>query len=83
MPGELRLQGCRSRYGLPHFHGHNALLDAIGLPLESACHRFYEQQRPIHTASSEQVRQPVYSSAVGYWKNYEPSLSVLKAHLFP
>lgn len=61
----------------------DALLDAIGLPLESACHRFYEQQRPIHTASSEQVRQPVYSSAVGYWKNYEPSLSVLKAHLFP
>nr|WP_279304897.1 exonuclease domain-containing protein [Pseudohalioglobus lutimaris] len=28
-PGELRLQGCRDRYGLPHFHGHNALLDAL------------------------------------------------------
>ena len=28
-PGELRLQGCRNRYGLPHFHGHNALLDAL------------------------------------------------------
>ena len=27
--GELRLQGCRERYGLPHFHGHNALLDAL------------------------------------------------------
>jgi DNA polymerase-3 subunit epsilon len=28
-PGELRLQACRERYGLPHFHGHNALLDAL------------------------------------------------------
>lgn len=28
-PGELRLQACRSRYNLPHFHGHNALLDAL------------------------------------------------------
>lgn len=27
--GELRLQGCRDRYGLPHFHGHNALMDAL------------------------------------------------------
>ncbi|MEP5569546.1 MAG: 3'-5' exonuclease [Halioglobus sp.] len=27
--GELRLQACRSRYNLPHFHGHNALLDAL------------------------------------------------------
>ena len=28
-PGDLRLQACRDRYGLPHFHGHNALLDAL------------------------------------------------------
>ena len=28
-PGELRLQACRERYNLPHFHGHNALLDAL------------------------------------------------------
>lgn len=28
-PGQLRLQACRSRYNLPHFHGHNALLDAL------------------------------------------------------
>lgn len=27
--GDLRLQACRDRYGLPHFHGHNALLDAV------------------------------------------------------
>ncbi|MDG1388540.1 MAG: hypothetical protein P8P79_08895 [Halioglobus sp.] len=28
-PGALRLQDCRSRYNLLHFHGHNALLDAL------------------------------------------------------
>lgn len=28
-PGDLRLQACRDRYNLPHFHGHNALLDAL------------------------------------------------------
>ena len=41
-PGELRLQACRDRYNLPHFHGHNALLDAIAtaeLLLAMAAHR--------------------------------------------
>ena len=40
--GELRLQGCRERYNLPHFHGHNALLDAIAtaeLLIAMAAHR--------------------------------------------
>ncbi len=41
-PGALRLQACRDRYGLPHFHGHNALLDALAtaeLLLAMAAHR--------------------------------------------
>ena len=41
-PGELRLQGCRDRYNLPHFHGHNALLDALAtaeLLIAKASHR--------------------------------------------
>ena len=41
-PGALRLQGCRDRYNLPHFHGHNALLDALAtaeLLLALASHR--------------------------------------------
>ena len=41
-PGELRLQGCRDRYNLPHFHGHNALLDALAtaeLLIAMASHR--------------------------------------------
>jgi len=41
-PGDLRLQACRDRYHLPHFHGHNALLDALAtaeLLLAMASHR--------------------------------------------
>ena len=41
-PGDLRLQACRDRYNLPHFHGHNALLDALAtaeLLIALASHR--------------------------------------------
>ena len=41
-PGALRLQDCRSRYNLLHFHGHNALLDALAtaeLLIAMAAHR--------------------------------------------
>ena len=40
--GDLRLQACRDRYNLPHFHGHNALLDALAtaeLLIAHASHR--------------------------------------------
>lgn len=40
--GDLRLQACRARYNLPHFHGHNALLDALAtaeLLIAMAAHR--------------------------------------------
>ena len=41
-PGALRSQDCRSRYNLLHFHGHNALLDALAtaeLLMAMAAHR--------------------------------------------
>ena len=43
------------------------LLEFCGLPLEEACLRFYESDRPVRTPSSEQVRQPIYDrrSATG------------------
>ena len=41
---------------------------------------FYKSKRPVKTASSEQVRQPIYKSGVNYWKNYEDNLGVLKNH---
>jgi len=55
-----------------------ALLSHCGLPFEDACLRFYETERAVRTASSEQVRQPLYSDAVDHWQNYEPWLAPLK-----
>ena len=49
-PGALRLQACRERYGLPHFHGHNALLDALAtaeLLLAMAAHRSAGKAFPL------------------------------------
>ena len=47
---------------------------------EESCMDFYKSKRPVKTASSEQVRQPIYKSGVNYWKNYEDNLTVLKNH---
>jgi hypothetical protein len=57
------------------------LLSAIRLPWEDGCLRFYENKRPVLTASSEQVRRPVYSSSVGRWRHYAQYLSPLMASL--
>ena len=46
------------------------ILDYCGLPWEEQCLRFYETERAINTASSEQVRQPIYTGAVHFWRNY-------------
>ena len=47
------------------------MLEFCGLPWEDACLRFYETQRAVRTASSEQVRRPIYASSVGFWRNYD------------
>jgi tetratricopeptide (TPR) repeat protein len=52
------------------------ILAHCGLPFEEACVRFHETQRPVKTASSEQVRQPIYSGALGYWRRYEKHLGL-------
>ena len=59
------------------------LLDHCGLPFEDACLRFYETQRAVRTASSEQVRLPIFTEAVDHWKNYEAWLGPLKQALGP
>lgn len=59
------------------------LLDYCGLPFEGGCLRFFENDRPVRTASSEQVRQPIYREGVDHWRNYEPWLGPLKAALGP
>ncbi len=57
------------------------LLDYCGLPFEAGCLRFHETQRVVHTASSEQVRRPLYAEGVEQWRNYEPWLGPLKEAL--
>jgi tetratricopeptide (TPR) repeat protein len=57
------------------------MLDYCGLEFEQACLEFYRTERTIRTASSEQVRQPIYRSAVDQWRNYEPHLGPLKESL--
>jgi tetratricopeptide (TPR) repeat protein len=59
------------------------ILEFCGLPFEQACLDFHESKRPVNTASSEQVRQPIYSSAVEFWKNYDPYLDELRDILEP
>jgi tetratricopeptide (TPR) repeat protein len=59
------------------------LLDHCGLPFEDACLKFYENDRAVRTASSEQVRRPIFTDATDHWRNYEPWLAPLKASLGP
>jgi tetratricopeptide (TPR) repeat protein len=60
-----------------------ALLAYCGLPFEESCLRYYENDRAVRTASSEQVRQPIFTNAVEQWRNYEEWLGPLKAALGP
>jgi len=45
--------------------------------------RFFENSRPVRTASSEQVRQPIYKEGVDHWRHYEKGLDPLKNVLGP
>jgi len=58
-----------------------ALLDYCGLPFEESCLSFYETDRAVRTASSEQVRQPIYRQATEEWRPYGEHLGPLKAAL--
>jgi len=59
------------------------LLEYCALPFEDACLRFYENERAVRTASSEQVRQPIYREGVDHWRHFEPWLEPLRASLGP
>jgi len=59
------------------------ILDYCELPFEQSCLEFHQTDRAVKTASSEQVRQPIYSSSVNLWKNYENNLDELIEVLEP
>ncbi|MFN9738169.1 MAG: tetratricopeptide repeat-containing sulfotransferase family protein [Pseudomonadota bacterium] len=58
-----------------------ALLDHLGLPFDARCLRFFENDRPVRTASSEQVRRPIYREGVDHWRHYENWLGPLRQAL--
>jgi hypothetical protein len=53
------------------------IIEFIGLAWDPRCLEFYKTERPVPTASSWQVRQPVYSSSVGRWKKYQKFIGPL------
>jgi len=57
------------------------ILAFLALPFEPACLEFYKTERSVRTASSEQVRQPIYREGVDQWRNFAPWLGPLKAAL--
>jgi tetratricopeptide (TPR) repeat protein len=57
------------------------MLEFLELPFEAACLEFYRTERSVRTASSEQVRQPIYKEGTEQWRNFEPWLEPLKSAL--
>lgn len=58
------------------------LLNFCNVEFENSCLDFHKSKRPVKTASSEQVRQPMYKTGLDYWKNYRNNLDILINH-FP
>jgi hypothetical protein len=58
-----------------------SLLDYCGLEFEPECLEFHKTERAVRTASSEQVRRPIYRGASDEWRAYERHLGPLKAVL--
>jgi tetratricopeptide (TPR) repeat protein len=59
------------------------ILAYCGLEFEQSCLEFYRTERSVRTASSEQVRQPIYKEGLDQWRNFEPWLGQLKEVLGP
>ena len=59
------------------------LLDFIGVPFEQGCLDFHTNERAVRTASSEQVRQPIFRSGLDQWENFAPYLDPLRTVLGP
>jgi tetratricopeptide (TPR) repeat protein len=59
------------------------LLDFCGLPFEETCINFHQTERAVRTASSEQVRQPIFKSGIDQWENFSLYLDPLRDVLGP
>ena len=58
-------------------HYARQLVDFVGLEWHEACLRFWETKRDVITASTDQVRRPIYTSSIGRWRNFEAHLGPL------
>jgi hypothetical protein len=58
-----------------------ALLDYCGLEFEPACLEFHKTERAVRTASSEQVRRPIYRDSADEWRAYQAHLGALEGAL--
>jgi tetratricopeptide (TPR) repeat protein len=54
------------------------LLDYCGLPFEAECLEFHRNARPVRTASSEQVRRPIFRDGIDQWRHFERWLAPLQ-----
>jgi tetratricopeptide (TPR) repeat protein len=59
------------------------ILDFCGLDFEPQCVEFYRNERAVRTASSEQVRRPIFKEGLDQWRHFEPYLAPLRAALGP
>jgi tetratricopeptide (TPR) repeat protein len=57
------------------------LIDFLGLDWEPACLDFHRTERLVATASTWQVRQPLYNRSVARWRHYQSHLAPLLAVL--
>jgi hypothetical protein len=57
------------------------VLQFCGLEFEPACLEFWKTERNVRTASSEQVRRPLFKEGLNQWRNFEPWLGPLKEAL--
>jgi hypothetical protein len=53
------------------------ILDFCGLEFEARCVDFHKTERSVRTASSEQVRQPIFRDGLDQWRHFEPWLGEL------
>jgi tetratricopeptide (TPR) repeat protein len=80
LPGRVHRLHYESLIESPEYEVRR-LLDYCGLDYEPSCLCFHQSDRPVRTASSEQVRRPIFGHGVDHWKQFEPWLGPLKAAL--
>jgi hypothetical protein len=57
------------------------LVAFCGLPWDDTCLEFHRNAAPVATASSVQVRSPIYSTSIGRWKRYRPMIDPMLEEL--